>query len=81
VTFLAFNTFFLYGGQPELRLMPNWVQYLAHSTTMFVSTLWLIRTWKTQPEPATEPIVVTETIPCTLLRKPQGDRMAKTRLR
>jgi hypothetical protein len=83
VTFLAFNTFFLYGGQPELRLMPHWVQYLAHSTTMFVSTLWLIRTWKSKPvlEPAADPIVVAETSPCTLLRKPQGDRMAKTRLR
>lgn len=80
VTFLAFNIFFLYGGQPELRLMPAWVQYLAHSTTVFVSTLWLLRTWKTKPslEPA---IAVTDNINRTLLRKPQGDRMAKTELR
>ncbi len=83
VTFLAFNTFFLYGGQPELRLMPNWIQYLAHSTTIFVSTLWLVRTWNTKPAIVSviEPIRVEEPLPSTLLRGPQGNRMAKTQLR
>ena len=44
-TFFAFNLFFLWGARPTIRLMPTVVVYLVNTSLVFISTLWLARTW------------------------------------
>lgn len=45
VTFLAFNFFFIYGGRPEILRLPIPLQLLFNTMVVFVSSLWLYRTW------------------------------------
>ena len=49
-TFFTFNLFFLWGARPTIRLMPTVVVYLLNTSLVFVSTLWLARTWKRSRE-------------------------------
>lgn len=49
-TFFVFNLFFFWGGRPTIRLMPPWVIYFLDIFLVFVSTLWLARTWKRSRE-------------------------------
>lgn len=49
-TFFVFNLFFYWGGRPTIRLMPTIVVYLLNTFLVFVSTLWLARTWKRSRE-------------------------------
>ncbi|MGB7440458.1 MAG: 4Fe-4S binding protein [Coleofasciculaceae cyanobacterium] len=44
-TFLAFNAFFIYGGRPEILRLPVALQLVFNGFVVFVSTLWLVRTW------------------------------------
>ena len=44
-TFIAFNTFFIYGGRPEILRLPLWMQWIFNALVILVSTLWLYRTW------------------------------------
>jgi hypothetical protein len=44
-TFLAFNTFFIYGGRPEILRFPIPVQLAFNGFVAVVSSLWLYRTW------------------------------------
>lgn len=44
-TFIAFNTFLIYGGRPEILRLPLQVQWLFNALIVVVSTLWLYRTW------------------------------------
>ena len=44
-TFLAFNSFFIYGGRPELLRLPQPAQLLFNALVVIVSTIWLVRTW------------------------------------
>jgi 4Fe-4S binding domain len=77
-TFLAFNCFFIYGGKPELLMLPLWIQTLVQSLIVFSSTFWLLRTWRSRPQPlALQPLVLDRTV----LRQPVADRTAKTVLR
>lgn len=45
-TFIAFNTFFIYGGRPEILRLPIPMQLLFNSVVVIVSTAWLVRTWR-----------------------------------
>ncbi len=45
-TFIAFNTFFVYGGRPEILRLPFIVQMIFNALVVLVSTLWLYRTWR-----------------------------------
>jgi hypothetical protein len=49
-TFLAFNFFFIYGGRPEILRLPIALQFLIQTLFVWVSTLWLSRTWKRSAE-------------------------------
>ncbi|MCT0211011.1 MAG: cyclic nucleotide-binding protein [Cyanobium sp.] len=49
-TFLVFNFFFLFAGRPLLRLLPPWVQYLFDGALVAVSTLWVYKAWRRNPE-------------------------------
>ncbi|MDJ0674778.1 MAG: 4Fe-4S binding protein [Calothrix sp. MO_167.B42] len=44
-TFIAFNSFFIYGGRPEIMRLPVAAQLLFNSIVAIVSTIWLVRTW------------------------------------
>ncbi|NJM18817.1 MAG: 4Fe-4S binding protein [Richelia sp. RM2_1_2] len=44
-TFIAFNSFFIYGGRPEILRLPIPVQLLFNTLVVIVSTMWLVRTW------------------------------------
>ena len=44
-TFIAFNTFFIYGGRPEILRLPLVVQQVFNAFIILVSTVWLYRTW------------------------------------
>lgn len=48
-TFLIFNFFFFFAGRPLLHLMPLWVQYGFDFIILFLSTLWLNKTWRRNP--------------------------------
>jgi 4Fe-4S binding domain len=50
VTFVAFNSFFIYGGRPEINRLPIAAQFLFQSAVAIVSTLWLMRTWGRSPD-------------------------------
>jgi hypothetical protein len=77
-TFLAVNSFFIYGGKPELLILPLWMQTLVQSLIVFASTFWLLRTWRSRPQLLPlQPLVLDRTV----LRQPVADRNAKTLLR
>jgi hypothetical protein len=87
VTFCAFNLFFIYGGKPELQRLPYVGQYGVQSGLMFLSTVWLMRTWPLSPERygreglaevLSEPEGILER---TVVRKGDGDRMVQTVVR
>ncbi len=44
-TFMAFNTFFVYGGRPEILRLPFLVQQIFNAFIISVSSVWLYRTW------------------------------------
>ncbi len=44
-TFIAFNSFFIYGGRPEILRLPKPAQLLFNTIVVIVSTMWLVRTW------------------------------------
>ena len=45
VTFIAFNSFFIYGGRPEIIRMAIPLQFLFNAVVVLVSSIWLCRTW------------------------------------
>ena len=45
-TFIAFNSFFIYGGRPEILRLPIPAQILFNTLLIIVSTIWLVRTWE-----------------------------------
>ena len=49
-TFIAFNLFFIFGGRPFIRLLPNFFQETIDIVVVLLSTLWLYRTIKRDPE-------------------------------
>lgn len=49
-TFIAFNLFFIFGGRPFIRLLPNFFQETIDVIVVLVSTLWLYRTFHRDPE-------------------------------
>lgn len=49
-TFIAFNFFFIFGGRPFIRLLPHFFQETIDVTVVLLSTLWLSRTLKRDPE-------------------------------
>ncbi|PZU98811.1 MAG: cyclic nucleotide-binding protein [Pseudanabaena sp.] len=49
-TFIAFNLFFIFGGRPFIRLLPNFFQETIDVLMVLLSTLWLARTLKRDPE-------------------------------
>jgi hypothetical protein len=48
-TFFVFNLFFVFGGRPFIRLLPEPLQYLFTVLITATSTLWLYRTWQRNP--------------------------------
>jgi 4Fe-4S binding domain len=79
MTCLAFNCFFIYAGKPELLMLPFSMQLVVQSLVMLVSTIWLMRTWRSRPQlqPVAQPMALDRTV----LRQPTHDRTAKTLLR
>ena len=49
-TFIAFNTFFIYGGRPEILRFSHSVQLLFNAFVMLVSSMWLAKTWRRSSE-------------------------------
>lgn len=49
-TFGIFNFFFFFAGRPLLHLTPPWVQYGFDLAILFLSTLWLHKTWRRSPD-------------------------------
>lgn len=49
-TFIAFNLFFIFGGRPFIRLLPNFFQETIDIVIVLLSTLWLYRTLSRDPE-------------------------------
>jgi len=49
-TFVIFNFFFVFAARPLILLTPVWVQYIYNLGLVFLSTLWLNRTWKRTPD-------------------------------
>jgi hypothetical protein len=49
-TYIAFNLFFLFGGRPFIRLLPNFLQETFDLIIVLVSTLWLYHTIKRNPD-------------------------------
>ena len=49
-TFFVFNLFFFWGARPTIALMPSLAIYLLNMFLVFVSSLWLYRTWGRSPE-------------------------------
>lgn len=45
-TFGVFNFFFLFAGRPLLQLTPIWIQYGFDLSIVFLSTLWLQKSWR-----------------------------------
>ncbi len=45
VTFFAFNSFYIYGGRPEIIRLPILIQLIFNALIVLFSTLWLERTW------------------------------------
>ena len=44
-TFIAFNTFFVYGGRPEILRLPFVLQLAFNALIVLISSLWLNQTW------------------------------------
>lgn len=49
-TFSVFNFFFFFAGRPLIGLLPIWAQTLFDVTLVFLSTLWLQKTWRRSPD-------------------------------
>lgn len=49
-TFIAFNTFFIYGGRPEILRLPFLIQHIFNALVILVSAVWLYRTWNRSSE-------------------------------
>lgn len=49
-TFSVFNFFFFFAGRPLIGLLPIWVQTLFDVALVFLSTLWLQKTWRRSPD-------------------------------
>lgn len=49
-TFLVFNLFFIFGGRPFIRLLPNYAQEAFDILIVVVSSFWLMRVLKRKPE-------------------------------
>jgi hypothetical protein len=49
-TFGIFNFFFFFAGRPLIQLLPLWVQYGFDVSLVFLSTLWLQKTWRRNPD-------------------------------
>ena len=49
-TFLIFDFFFIFAGRPLIKLLPIWVQYAFDLSLVFLSTLWLQKTWNQSRE-------------------------------
>ena len=49
-TFIAFNLFFIFGGRPFIRLLPNFLQETTDVLIVLVSTLWLYQALRREPE-------------------------------
>lgn len=49
-TFGIFNFFFFFAGRPLIGLLPIWVQTLFDVAIVFLSTLWLQKTWRRSPD-------------------------------
>ena len=49
-TFIAFNLFFIFGGRPFIRLFPNFFQETIDVVLVLLSTLWLYRTIRRDPD-------------------------------
>ncbi len=46
LTFIAFNFFFIFAARPLILLTPVWVQHLYDLGLVFLSTMWLVQSWK-----------------------------------
>ncbi|MDX2228215.1 MAG: cyclic nucleotide-binding domain-containing protein [Leptolyngbyaceae cyanobacterium bins.349] len=46
LTFIAFNFFFIFAARPLILLTPVWVQHVYDLGLVFLSTMWLVQTWK-----------------------------------
>ncbi|MFB2878647.1 4Fe-4S binding protein [Floridanema aerugineum] len=49
-TFLAFNSFFIYGARPEILRLPTVLQLIFNALVILLSSLWLYRTWNRSEE-------------------------------
>ncbi len=49
-TFFAFNSFFIYGGRPEIIRLPMIIQLLFNAVVVLVSAFWLISAWNHSEE-------------------------------
>lgn len=49
-TFIAFNLFFIFGGRPFIRLLPHFFQETIDVVVVLLSTLWLYRNIRRDPE-------------------------------
>jgi Cyclic nucleotide-binding domain len=49
-TFIAFNFFFIFGGQAFINRLPIQMEYLWEALIIVVSTLWLRQTWGRTPQ-------------------------------
>lgn len=49
-SFLAFNSFFVYGGKPEVLRLSVPAQILFNTLIVITSTIWLVRTWESSFE-------------------------------
>ncbi len=41
--FLSINAFYIFGGRPNLALLPSWGLWLADALILFISAAWLLR--------------------------------------
>jgi hypothetical protein len=48
-TFLTINSFYLFAGRPNIRLLPDFVQSILNAAIVTLSTLWLVRVLARSP--------------------------------
>src|SRR5262249_35066855 len=48
--FLTFNLFYIFAGRPNILLMPGWAARVIDFTFVLVSTIWLVRSLRRDPE-------------------------------
>jgi hypothetical protein len=53
-TFGIFNFFFIFSGRPLVQLLPEWIQHIYDFILVFLSTIWVYRTWQRCPAPETK---------------------------